>query len=75
MKMNDREWFENSDTETLLRSLKSVASIANEEDSDRAKEKMSVIIELLKEKQIKFPESRNLIEREINEAWELANEH
>lgn len=73
--MNDREWFENSDTDSLLRSLKAIAGVLSEEDREGAREKMNAIIELLKEKQVRFPEYRNLIEREINAAWELANEH
>lgn len=72
--MNDKEWFEGSDTETLLSSLKAVVRVIKEEDREGAKEKMETIIELLKEKQNKFPEYRNLIEREINEEWELIHE-
>ncbi len=65
--MNYREWFENSDTETLLRSLQAIAGVLSEEESEDSREKMNTIIELLREKQIKFPQHRNLIDREISQ--------
>lgn len=70
--MTDRTWFENSDIETLLRSLKAVAGILSEEERDGAREKMRVLIELLYEKQNKFPEHRTLIQREIIAARKIA---